>query len=97
MYKCHKLKDEQFKIGGNNISLDQVKRWKPLGVAFDEKLTLNTHITELFKNCYSYLSILKKTQNIYFSVGKLATSRIFELYKVCIPGTVYSSISLNTR
>ena len=55
----HKPKDEQFQICCNNITLEKVKQ------------LVNKHVWLLLKNCYSYLSILKKNVKDIQSVYEL--------------------------
>ena len=61
----HKLKDKQFQICCNIVTLEIVNKWKLLGVTIDEK-----NVSLLLKNCYLYLSILKKNAKDVQSVHK---------------------------
>ena len=54
VYVQHKLRDQQFKVCCNNITLERAGEWKRLGVTTAENLKLNEHVSQLLKNCYSY-------------------------------------------
>ena len=60
MSKHHQLKEEKLNVKCNNITLERVSQWKSLGITLDEHFHLDKHISNLLKDCYSSLSMLKK-------------------------------------
>ena len=60
MSKHHQLKEEKLNVKCNNITLERVSEWKLLSITLDEYSHLDKHISNLFKECYSSLSVLKK-------------------------------------
>ena len=59
MSKHHQLKEEKLNVKCNNITLERVSQWKSLGITLDEHFHLDKHISNLLKDCYSSLSMLK--------------------------------------
>ena len=60
--KHHQLQKEKLSVKCNNITLERVSEWKLLGITLDEHFHLDKHISKLLKDCYSSLSMLKKSK-----------------------------------
>ena len=76
----YQLKDEEFKISYNNITLERVRKWKLLGVTIEKNVTLKRHVSLLLKKLLFIFERSKNAPKICITVSAQATGRIADLF-----------------
>ena len=77
MPKHHQVEKKKFNVICISITLERVSEWKLLGITLNKHFLLDKHISKLSKDCYSSLSVLKKSKrNTTLPVRKQLTESL---------------------